>query len=94
MKNNARISYSERKQLGRSQNIKHAKVPVIIVKIYLNGEFIEVPYNKRTGRIHVLPVFIFISLKNPGYDFETTSGFSISIAPIFNERIESAIAIR
>ena len=24
-------------------NIKHAKVFIIIVKIYLNGEFIEVP---------------------------------------------------
>ena len=43
MKNNARISYSERKQLGRSQNIKHAKVFIAIVKNYLNVEFIEVP---------------------------------------------------
>ena len=42
VKNNARISYSERKQLGRSQNIKHAKVFNVIVKVYLNGEFIEV----------------------------------------------------
>ena len=45
VKNNARISYSERKQLGRSQNIKHAKVFTVIVKNYSNGEFIEVPYN-------------------------------------------------
>ena len=43
VKNNARISYSERKQLGRSQNIKHAKVLIFIVKVYLNGEFIDVP---------------------------------------------------
>ena len=27
-------------------NIKHAKVFNMIVKIYLNGEFIEVPLNK------------------------------------------------
>ena len=44
VKNNARISYSERKQLGRSQNIKHAKVLIFIVKVHLNGEFIEVPF--------------------------------------------------
>ena len=43
VKNNARISYSERKQLGRSQNIKHAKVLIVVNKVYLNGEFIEVP---------------------------------------------------
>ena len=43
VKNNARISYSERKQLGRSQNIKHAKVFNVIVKVYLNVKFIEVP---------------------------------------------------
>ena len=43
VKNNARISYSERKQLGRSQSINLEKVFNVIVKVYLNGEFIDVP---------------------------------------------------
>ena len=28
------------------ENIKHTKVFIVIVKNYLNGEFIEVPYNE------------------------------------------------
>ncbi len=27
------------------KNIKHAKVFIIVVKVYINVEFIEVPYN-------------------------------------------------
>ena len=58
MKNNARISYSERKQLGRSQNIKHAKVFIVIVKNYSNVEFIEVPF------IALVKDFKIMKLKN------------------------------
>ena len=67
MKNNARISYSERKQLGRSQNIKHAKVFIVIVKNYLNVEFIEVPLGiiPEISRFYGIIIYMYINDHNP-----------------------------
>ena len=83
MKNNVHISYSERKQLGRSQNIKHAKVLIFIVNVYLNGEFIEVPLNKKRNFHYGKTFFILfvyqliMSIISDGLVIKTLALFSV-----------------
>ncbi len=71
--------------LSKRRSLRQAQCPLPPPNLLPDFRSQRMPLQSLTHLAH---------LKKSGYDFETTSVFSIEIAPIFIERTDSAIAIR